>query len=56
MTNRELQDLLKQYPDDMPVCIIENDKDYAVDYVKRQQGKHYKNSEDEQFDEAIVLF
>lgn len=22
MTNKELQDLLKQYPDDMPVCVF----------------------------------
>lgn len=35
MTNRELQDLLKQYPDDMPVAVneAETDDDYDIDCV-----------------------
>lgn len=35
MTNKELQDLLKQYPDDMPVSVIDNatDTNYTIDDV-----------------------
>ncbi len=36
MTNRELQDQLKQYPDDMPVTVneAETDDDYDIDCVR----------------------
>lgn len=33
MTNRELQDLLKQYPDDMQIGCVEYDQDYPFDFV-----------------------
>ena len=56
MTNKELQELLAQYPDDMPVCIIDNEKSDAVEYVERRTGSAVKSLEDEYFSEAIVLF
>lgn len=35
MTNKELQDLLKLYPDDMPVSVIDTvtDTNYSIDEV-----------------------
>lgn len=56
MTNRELQDLLKQYPDDLPVCMIDNERSDAIDYVERRTGAAVKSLENEYFSEAIVLF
>ena len=39
MTNRELQDLLKQYPDDMPIGSIQYDPDHPNDWeVIREVG------------------
>ena len=32
MTNKELQDLLKQYPDDMQIGCIETDPDSPFDF------------------------
>ena len=32
MTNRELQDLLKQYPDDMQIGCVTYDPDWPFDY------------------------
>lgn len=32
MTNRELQDLLKQYPDDMQIGCVNYDSDYPFDF------------------------
>lgn len=56
MTNKELQNLLKQYPDDLPVCLIDNEKSDAVEYVERRTGAAVKSLEDEYFSEALVLF
>lgn len=47
MTNRELQDLLKQYPDDMPVEIMQWDRDttFEIDEATEGFGYNYQRYE-----------
>lgn len=56
MTNKELQDQLKQYPDDLPVCVIDNEITDLIDYVERRKGTPFENAKEEYFEDALVLF
>lgn len=54
MTNRELQDLLKQYPDDLPVY-MSTDQDYSwgINDIFRDNCRLYTNSYDEEIEEDV---
>lgn len=56
MTNKELQALLKQYPDDLPVCTIDNEISDLIEYVERRKGTPFEKAKDAYFEDAIVLF
>ena len=59
MTNRELQDLLKQYPDDMPVYLTtDQDWSYNLNDLYRSDRIVYSNSygeEIEEYEDCIIL-
>ena len=59
MTNRELQDLLKQYPDDLPVYLsTDQDWSYNLNDLYRSDRIVYSNrygEEIEQYEDCIFL-
>ena len=59
MTNKELQDLLKQYPDDLPVYLsTDQDWSYNLNDLYRSDIIVYSNSyaeEIEEYEDCIIL-
>ena len=59
MTNRELQNRLKQYPDDMPVYLTtDQDWSYNLNDLYRSDRIVYSNSygeEIENYEDCIIL-
>lgn len=59
MTNRELQDLLKQYPDNLPVYLTTyQDWSYNLNDLYRSDRILYTNSygeEKEEYEDCIIL-
>lgn len=59
MTNRELQDLLKQYPDGLPVYLTtDQDWSYDLNDLYRSDRILYTNSygeEKEEYEDCIIL-